>query len=51
MSKPARILWSILSVLIFVMLAGVLFAPPTVRQVLLIHGLLTTRPSTSCGAP
>ena len=28
MSKPARILWSILSVLIFVMLAGVLFAPP-----------------------
>ena len=28
MNKPARILWSILSALIFVMLAGVLFAPP-----------------------
>lgn len=28
MNKPARILWCILSVLIFCMVAGVLFAPP-----------------------
>ena len=28
MNKPARILWSILSALICVMVAGVLFAPP-----------------------
>ena len=28
MNKPARILWTILSVLIFVMVAGILFAPP-----------------------
>lgn len=28
MNKPARILWSILSALICIMVAGVLFAPP-----------------------
>ena len=28
MNKPARLLWTILSVLILVMVAGILFAPP-----------------------